>query len=137
MASFESRLCTTIGSSSSTGDRQLLAEDLLLNVARRVIVVEVEAALPHGDRLRVRQQRPQPFRMVRRPTRRVVRVYAERAPDPFFRLAEREQVVRLVEPDRRDQEPPDSALPGALDDRPPLVEREVLEMAVGVDEQAT
>ena len=55
------------------------------------------------------------------------------APDVRMAVAESEDVLGLVELDRRDQEPPHAPLPGRVEGALALLRRQALEMAVGVD----
>lgn len=62
---------------------------------------------------------------------------AESAPDVRLALAERQQVIGVVEAHGGNQESAHAALPRAIEQRAPLVPAVVLQVAVGVDEQIT
>jgi len=118
------------------GDSELGGEDVLLHVAWGVVVVEVESALPHRDGARMGEESAQALLVPLGPARRLVRMDAEGAPDALLRLGEGEQILRLLQPHRRNQEAPNSALPRALQRAQPFVVREVLQVAMRVDQHA-
>ncbi len=75
-----------------------------------MVVVKVEAALPHCHRPRVREQRRQALGIAGAPARGLVRMHAERAPDVRVAMTESEDLVGLVEARRRHQEAAHTAL---------------------------
>lgn len=117
-------------------DRQaeLFEQHPLLRLVGRMVVIEVEPALSHRDGLGVREQFAQPLDIAVAPARRFVRMHAERAPDSGLRLAEAQDLLRLVEPDPRDEETLDAARPRAVESGRTLLGRQGLQVTVGIDE---
>ena len=76
----------------------LRPQGLLLHLARRVVIEEIESALPHRDRLGVGEKVAQPGFVARLPARGLVRVDSEgRSQTSACRSASARRPLRLVE----------------------------------------
>jgi len=76
-----------------TRQLELVGEELALPVARRVVAVEVEAGLADGDRALVGEQLAELVEAVRIFVGSLVRMDAERGPDSWVRVGDRERLA--------------------------------------------
>src|SRR6185503_13662027 len=92
------------GQSEIDRQRPLLAQDAELLLTRRVIVVEVETALPHRHSFGIRQKGAEAVRIAVNPRRSIMGMDSQSAPDVRMAMTEVEDILRLIQPDRGDEE---------------------------------
>ncbi len=119
------------------GELELLAEDALLHLSRRVVVMVVESDFSDGDDLRVMGEALHEFEVGGGEQARFVRVDADGGVDPEVLLGEGDgagEVVGAVSVANGEQSS-DAGVVGALDDRFAIGgELGAVEMGVGVEE---
>src|SRR4029077_6083110 len=91
---------------------------------------------PHRHGLRIGEEGAEAIPVPLLPGGRLMGVDSQGAPDVRMAMTEGEDLLGLIQPDRRHQEAADAALAGGVQGPLPLVRRQALQMAVGVDENA-